>query len=495
MTVTDATITQTHLYIGGEWVKPASDRVFTMTSPSTGATIGQVPEAVEADIDRAVAAARTAFDDPTGWATWDVDRRASAIELFADELEKRSPEIAELVSNQNGMPITVSGAIEAGFPPIALRYYADLIRKQGIEEQRAGVFGRPTRVRHEPVGVIAAIVPWNFPQALASTKIAPALATRKVAPAVAAGCTMVLKPSPETALGAYPMIEAAHAAGIPAGVLNIVPADREAGAYLVAHPGVDKVGFTGSTAAGRNIGAICGDLLRPVTLELGGKSAAILLDDADLPSLAAEFVDATLQNNGQTCYVCTRVFAPREKYSEFLDQITDIVGSLVVGDALDPATQVGPLVNERQRERVEKYIEIGVAEGGRITTGGKRPAHLDSGYFVEPTVFADVTNDSTIAREEIFGPVLAVIPYDTIEDAIAMANDNDFGLGGSVWGRDTDRAMDVARRIKTGGVGINFYSTDIGSPFGGVKASGLGREQGPEGLAAYQSLKTIYNAP
>lgn len=486
MSLTDTTVTQTHLYIGGEWVKPASEKVFTMVSPSNGATIGQVPEAVEADIDRAVEAARTAFDDPTGWATWDVDRRASAMELFADELEKRSPEIAELVSNQNGMPISMSTAVEGGFPPIALRYYAGLIREQGIEEQREGVFGRPTRVRHEPVGVVAAIVPWNFPQALASTKIAPALA---------AGCTMVIKPSPETALSAYPMIEAAHAAGIPAGVLNIVPADREAGAYLVAHPGVDKVGFTGSTAAGRSIGSTCGDLLRPVTLELGGKSAAILLDDADLPSLAAEFVDATLQNNGQTCYVCTRIFAPREKYSEFLDQITDIVGSLVVGDALDPATQVGPLVNERQRARVEKYIEIGVAEGGRITTGGKRPELPETGFFVEPTVIADVTNDSTIAREEIFGPVLAVIPYDSIEDAIAMANDNEFGLGGSVWGQDTERALQVARRIKTGGVGINFYSHDIGSPFGGVKASGLGREQGPEGLAAYQSLKTIYNAP
>jgi aldehyde dehydrogenase (NAD+) len=486
MIVTDETITKTHLYIGGEWVDPATDRVISPVSPSTEQPLGQVPEAVEKDIDRAVAAARAAFDDPQGWASWDVSRRAEVMERFADELEKRGAEIAGLVSSQNGMPISMAQAVEGGFPAVALRYYAGLIREQGIEEQRAGVFGRPTRVRHEPVGVVAAIVPWNFPQALAFVKIAPALA---------AGCTMVIKPSPETVLDGYAMIEAAHAAGVPAGVLNIVPAGREVGAYLVGHPGVDKVGFTGSTEAGRSIGATCGQLLRPVTLELGGKSAAILLDDADLPSLAAEFVDATLQNNGQTCYVCTRIFAPRSRYSQFVDQITDIVDSLTVGDAMDPATQVGPLVSERQRARVESYIERGVAEGGRITTGGKRPAHLDRGFFIEPTVFADVTNDSTIAREEIFGPVLAVIPYDTIDEAIAMANDSDFGLGGSVWGQDTERALDVARRIHTGGVGINFYSHDIGSPFGGVKASGLGREQGPEGLAAYQNLKTIYNAP
>ncbi|MDQ0864846.1 aldehyde dehydrogenase [Arthrobacter globiformis] len=486
MIVTDETTTQTQLYIGGEWVDPSTNNVIQPVNPSTEEPVGQVPEANEKDVDRAVEAARAAFDEPQGWASWDAGRRAEIIERFADELEKRGGEIARQVSSQNGMPISMSGPVEGGFPAVALRYYAGLIREQGIEEQRAGIFGRPTRVRHEPVGVVAAIVPWNFPQALAFVKIAPALA---------AGCTMVIKPSPETVLDSYTLAEAAQAAGIPAGVLNIVPAGREVGAYLVGHPGVDKVGFTGSTEAGRSIGSTCGQLLRPVTLELGGKSAAILLDDADLPSLAAEFVDATLQNNGQTCYLCTRIFAPRAKYNEFVDQITDIVSSLRVGDALDPATQVGPLVSERQRARVEKYIEVGLAEGGRITTGGKRPAHLDRGYFIEPTVFADVTNDSTIAREEIFGPVLAVIPYDTIDDAIAMANDSEFGLGGSVWGQDTERALEVARRIQTGGVGINFYSHDIGSPFGGVKASGLGREQGPEGLAAYQNLKTIYNAP
>lgn len=486
MTATQETTVRDRLYIGGEWIRPATDRVFSPVSPSTEALLGQVPEGTERDVDNAVAAARAAFDDPQGWSSWDVDARAQAMERFADALERRGPEIARLVSGQNGMPISMAEAVEGAFPAVALRYYADLIREQGIEERREGVFGRATRVRHEPVGVVAAIVPWNFPQALAFVKIAPALA---------AGCTLVIKPSPETVLDAFVMAEAAHEAGLPPGVLNIVPAGREVGAYLVAHPGVDKVGFTGSTEAGRSIAETCGRLLRPVTLELGGKSAAIVLDDADLAQHASEFVDATLQNNGQTCYLCTRILAPRTRYAEVVDTITDIVRSLRIGDALDARTQVGPLVSERQRARVEGYVTKGRAAGGRVTTGGNRPAGLEYGFFHEPTVFADVSNNDTIAREEIFGPVLAVIPYDTEQEAVAIANDSEFGLGGSVWSSDTERAIGLARRIQSGGIGINSYSHDIGSPFGGIKASGLGREQGPEGLAAYQHSKTIYNVP
>ncbi|MGK5114605.1 aldehyde dehydrogenase [Geodermatophilus sp. CPCC 205506] len=486
MSLTQETTVRERLYIGGDWIEPATSRTLTPISPSTEEAVGQVPEATERDVDRAVAAAGAAFDDPQGWSQWDVERRAQVMERFADALDERGSQTAHLVSSQNGMPISMSQAVEGAFPAVALRYYAGLIREKGVEERREGVFGRATRVRHEPVGVVAAIVPWNFPEALAFVKIAPALA---------AGCTMVIKPSPETVLDAFVMAEAAQEAGIPPGVLNIVPAGREVGAHLVAHPGVDKVGFTGSTEAGRSIGETCGRLLRPVTLELGGKSAAIVLDDADLGAHSAEFVDATLQNNGQTCYVCTRILVPRTRYSEVVDTITDIVRSLRVGDALDPATQIGPLVAERQRARVEQYIAKGIAEGGRVTTGGKRPADADRGFFLEPTVFADVQNHDTIAREEIFGPVLAVIPYDSEQDAIAMANDSDFGLGGSVWSRDTQRAIEVARRVRSGGLGINSYSHDIGSPFGGIKASGLGREQGPEGLAAYQTTKTIYNAP
>jgi acyl-CoA reductase-like NAD-dependent aldehyde dehydrogenase len=382
------------------------------------------------------------------------------------------------------MPIDMARNFEAGFPALLLRYYGQLVDEQGIEHVRPAMFGGSTAVRREPVGVVAAIVPWNFPQALAFLKVAPALA---------AGCTVVLKPAPETVLDSYVMIDAAIEAGLPAGVLNVVPAGRETGAYLVRHPGVDKVSFTGSTAAGRSIAEDCGRLLRPVTLELGGKSAAIVLDDADLTTDPAAFVNATLQNNGQTCYLSTRVLAPRRRYSEIVDTVSDIVGGLTVGSPLDPATQIGPLVSARQRDRVESYIAKGLADGSRITVGGARPAELPRGWFVEPTVFANVDNLHTIAQEEIFGPVLVVIPYDDDADAVRLANESDYGLGGSVWGADTERAAAVARRMRTGSVGLNAYSGDPGAPFGGVKASGYGRQMGPEALDGYQVLKSVYN--
>ncbi len=281
---------------------------------------------------------------------------------------------------------------------------------------------------------------------------------------------------------------------MPAGVVNIVPAGREVGAYLVEHPGVDKVAFTGSTAAGRTIARRCGELLRPVTLELGGKSAAIILDDADLSQATEALFSATLMNNGQTCNIGTRVLAPRSRYDEILDVFTGLAGSLQVGDSLDPATQIGPLASERQRTRVEGYIDKGRAEGARVVAGGGRPEELDRGWFVQPTIFADVQNDHTIAREEIFGPVLAVIPYDGVDEAVAIANDSEFGLGGSVWTADHERAESVARRVQTGSIGINHYMLDPAAPFGGVKASGLGRELGPEGLRAYLELQSIYEA-
>jgi aldehyde dehydrogenase (NAD+) len=277
--------------------------------------------------------------------------------------------------------------------------------------------------------------------------------------------------------------------------VNIVPADREVGAYLVEHPDVDKIAFTGSSASGRTIARRCGELLRPVTLELGGKSAAIILDDADLTGATEALFGATLMNNGQTCVNCTRVLAPRSRYEEVLEVFSDLAGALVVGDSLDPTTQIGPVASARQRERVEGYIQKGRAEGARIVAGGGRPPEQERGWFVQPTIFADVDNGDTIAREEIFGPVLAVIPYHAVDDAVAIANDSEFGLGGSVWTRDIERANDVAKRVQTGSIGINHYVIDPAAPFGGVKASGLGRELGPEGLAAYLQLQSIYEAP
>ena len=473
------------LFIGGEWVAPSSSRTITVVSASTEEVIGSVPEAQEADVDAAVDAARRAFDDSNGWASWEPAARAAAMERFADELDKRGGEIAKLVSAQNGMPVAISTAFESAFPAVLLRYYAGVIKQAVYEEERAGLMGGTIVVRRAPIGVVGAIVPWNFPQSLAAFKYAPALA---------AGCTLVIKPSPETVLDSVLVAEAAAAAGIPAGVINFVPAGREVGAYLVSHPRVDKISFTGSTAAGRSIGETCGRLLRSVTLELGGKSAAIVLDDADLDlaTIGEKLFQATLLNNGQTCFLGTRVLAPRSRYSEVVDTFAALASSLKVGDALDATTQIGPMASDRQRDRVEGYIAKGRAEGARVVVGGGRPASQDRGWFVEPTIFADVDNNHTIAQEEIFGPVLSLIPYTDDADAVRIANDSDFGLGGSVWTGDKDRGIGVARRVQTGTIGVNTYLPDPAAPFGGVKASGLGRELGPESIGHYQQIQSIF---
>jgi acyl-CoA reductase-like NAD-dependent aldehyde dehydrogenase len=306
---------------------------------------------------------------------------------------------------------------------------------------------------------------------------------------------VVLKPAPETVLDALLMAEAAIEAELPPGVLNVVPGGREVGAYLVAHPDVDKVSFTGSTGAGRAIAETCGRLLRPVTLELGGKSAAVVLDDADLSTTIESFFAATLLNSGQICWLGTRVLAPRSRYDEVVDTVTGLAASLAIGDPLEASTQIGPLVSARQRDRVESYIAKGRSEGARLTTGGGRPEGLEQGWFLQPTVFADVDNTHTIAQEEIFGPVLSVIPYSDEDEAVRIANASDFGLAGSVWTSDPERGEAVARRVRTGTIGINAYVNEPNAPFGGVKASGMGREMGPEALAGYQSLKTVYLAP
>jgi acyl-CoA reductase-like NAD-dependent aldehyde dehydrogenase len=473
------------LYIGGRWSDPATSDTISVHSPTTEQLIGSVPRGGEGDVDTAVAAARSAFDSPDGWATWHPKQRSEVLEQFAVELESRGGETAARVSMQNGMPIWLAQQFEAGFPPMLLRYYSDVMNGAPAEEARPGMLGGTALVSKHPIGVVGAIVPWNVPQAITFLKIAPALA---------AGCTMVLKPAEETVLDAFLMAEAAVAAGLPAGVLNVVPGGRDLGAYLVSHPGIDKVSFTGSTAAGRAIAETCGRLLRPVTLELGGKSAAVVLDDADLAASMDAFFGATLLNNGQICWLNTRVLAPRSRYVEIVDAITDLARSLTIGDPLDPATKVGPLVSSRQRDRVEGYIAKG-REEGRLTTGGSRPKGLDTGWFVEPTVFADLDNDAVVSREEIFGPVLSVIPYSDEAEAVAVANDSNYGLGGSVWSADPERAADVARKIRSGTVGVNHYVNEPVAPFGGIKQSGLGRELGPEGLQAFQVYKTIYMPP
>lgn len=468
-------------FIGNAWVRPASDRRFDLIDPSTEERIGSVPEGVEADIDAAVAAARNAFIH-SGWADAAPNERAAVMDRFGQALARRSDALARAVSVQNGMPISISTPLEGHFPVDVLHYYSDLARSLGMPDVRVSQDGRETVVDRTPVGVAAAVVPWNFPVTLAISKIAPAMA---------AGCTMVLKPSPGTVFDSYIMAEAALEAGVPPGVLNWVAADRDVGAYLVSHPGIDKVAFTGSTGAGRAIARTCGELLRPVTLELGGKSAAIVLDDADLDIFLQNVPMTALLNNGQTCFNSTRILAPRRRYAEIVEALGDLANALIVGEALDPATQLGPLASEAHRDRVESYVALGKTEA-RLVAGGGRPAGRNRGWFVEPTIFADVDNASRIAQEEIFGPVLAVIPYDGDDDAVRIANDSEFGLGGSVWSADRDHATAIARKVASGTIGVNGYQPALGAPFGGIKSSGMGREFGPEAVSSYQVMKSIY---
>lgn len=477
----DAAVRDAEFYIDGEF-RPA-DQCEPVREAATGELLGDGASATMADIDAAVAAARTAL--PL-WSSASVGHRAAVLEAFAAALHRRADSTDKLVSRENGMPIALSRGANGQFPAALLGYYAKLITETPIEEIRPSMSGH-TIVRREPVGVVAAIVPWNYPQALAAFKLAPALA---------AGCTVVLKAAPETALDALVFAEAASECGMPPGVLNVVPGGVEAGKHLVSHPGVDKVSFTGSTVAGRIIAEVCGRLLRPVTLELGGKSAAIILDDADLDATMRGLRSVSFVNNGQTCYLGSRILAPRSRYAEVVDALVTLVDGFTVGDPLDGATDIGPVVTARQRDRVLGYIQAGNDSGARLVAGGGIPKDQSRGWFVSPTVFADVDNSDRIAQEEIFGPVLAVIAYDDDAEAIELANDSQFGLAGTVWSTDTDRATDVARAVKTGTIGVNGYQLDMGAPFGGVKASGLGRELGPEGLNEFFELKSIYrNGP
>lgn len=468
-------------YIGGQWVAPATDRRFTLINASTEEVIGTVPEGTEADMDAAVAAARKAFAT-SGWPQLSYAERAAVMERFMAAIAKRGEAIAQAVSAQNGMPVAVSAMLEGQFSAGIVQYYAELAKTLGQPDVRPSQMGKETLVERDPIGVVAAIVPWNFPVTLALNKIAPAMA---------AGCTVVIKPSPGTVLDSYLLAEAAEEAGVPAGVLNWVAADRAAGAHLVSHPGVDKVAFTGSTGAGRIIARTCGELLRPVSLELGGKSAAILLEDFDVATFLAGVPTACMLNSGQTCYSGTRILAPKNRYGEVVDALAGFVNSLTVGDALDPNTHIGPMASSAHRDRVESYIALGKQEA-KLAAGGGRPQDTNRGWFVEPTIFADVDNSSRIAQEEIFGPVLAVIPYDGEDDAVRIANDSEFGLGGSVWSADSAHATDVARKVQSGTVGVNGYMPSLGAPFGGIKASGIGREFGPEAISAYQNTKSIY---
>jgi betaine-aldehyde dehydrogenase len=473
------------LLIGGNWVDSEATGSIDVISASTEEVIGRVPDAVPADIDRAVAAARTAFESGP-WPALTAAERAGYLTALSQALQRRDAELSSTITAENGTPSMLCSMIQVFPATMTLDYYAGLATETPLEERREGMLGGII-VQRVPVGVVAAIVPWNVPLYTAALKLGPALA---------AGCTVVLKPSPETALDAYLLAEALVEIGLPPGVVNVVVADRATSEYLVTHPDVDKVAFTGSTAAGRKIAAACGDLLRPVTLELGGKSAAIVLDDADVAQVAETLMPmASMMLSGQACIAQTRILAPRSRYDEVVEALTEKVRSLAVGDPFDPNTIIGPLVAARQRDRVESYIALGQQEGAKVTVGGGRPAHLPRGWYVEPTVLTNVDNHMRVAQEEIFGPVAVVIPYEDTDDAIRLANQSDYGLGGGVYTADPARGLDVARQMTTGTVTLNGIGLETCAPFGGVKQSGLGRELGPEGLAAYFNLKSIMQVP
>ncbi len=468
------------LFIGGDWVAPSSGDRIDVISPHSEEIVGSVPEAKKPDVDRAVIAARTAFE--TGpWSRMAAKERAELMAKLSSGIQTRMTELANVITTEMGSPASWSLMGQVLSSKMVLDYYVNLAREFPFEELRPGMLG-PSLVRFEPVGVVAAIVPWNVPLFTIMLKLGPALA---------AGATVVVKPAPETPLDAAILAELVKEAGFPAGVVNFVPAGREVGEYLVTHPGVDKVAFTGSTAAGRRIAALCGERLRRYTLELGGKSAAIFLEDADVAAMVPALLPAAIMNNGQACIAQTRILAPRARYREVVEALAAALRAVPVGDPADPKTVVGPLVAARQRDRVLGYIDAGKKEGARLVVGGGRPAGLPKGWYVEPTLFADVDNGMTIAREEIFGPVLAVIPYEGVDEAVRIANDSEYGLSGTVWTKDVDRGIDVARRVRTGTYTVNGFMMDFGSPFGGFKASGVGRELGPEGLRAYLESKSI----
>ena len=470
------------LFIDGKWRSAHGEELIAVVNPYTEAEIGQVAEADGEDVSDAVAAARRAFDDGR-WARVAVAERVAIVERAAGLLQPRIDDVAALVTSEMGAPIAVSTGI-AQRAIETMRFLCTLAIDTRLEEVRLD--GGPSAIVREPVGVVAAIAPWNGPFSMAVTKIVTA---------VLAGCTVVFKPAPETPLDVAFLVDALRDAGLPDGVVNLVTGGALTGRALVASPGVDKVSFTGSTAAGRAIGAVCGQDLKRMQLELGGKSAAIVLDDADPDRVRAGISVGCFFNSGQVCAALSRVLVPRRRYDEILEIVVQAASDWTLGDPFDAATTMGPLVSERQRARVEGYISAGVAEGAALVRGGKRPANLDRGWFVAPTVFANVDNSMRIAREEIFGPVATVIAYDDEEDAIAIANDSDYGLHGAVFTDDLERAKEVAESIRTGTFSVNNFVYNNRAPFGGVKASGVGRDTGREGFESNFELKTINLAP
>jgi aldehyde dehydrogenase (NAD+) len=473
-----------NLLIGSRWAAPSSTGSTRVISPSTEEPIASVPVTTTTDIDAAIAAARDAFDNGP-WRRMSVKERGDYLLQIGELLRPRIEEATRLQIDEMGSPYsfmhaTTAGAI--GAIPRAVKAAEEI----PLVEIRDGSVGKIAVLR-EPVGVVAGIIPWNAPFPLVLSKMLPALLT---------GCPIIVKPAPETPLSAYLVAEAAVEVGLPEGVLSIVHGDREVGEYLVTHPGVDRVSFTGSSAAGSRVAALCGERLKSATMELGGKSAAIVLADADLERDLPALISSSIPNNGQVCYATTRILAPAGRRSEIVERMTEAIGSMKIGDPHDAETRFGPLVAARQRERVEGYLKAGKDAGATVALGGGRPAHLPKGWYVEPTIFTDVDNSMRIAQEEIFGPVVCVIDYDSEDQAIAIANDSEYGLGGAVFTSDIGHGLEIAARMETGTCRINEAPPGGGGgPFGGFKKSGIGRENAREGYESYYELKSIALPP
>jgi aldehyde dehydrogenase (NAD+) len=471
------------LFIGGAWSKPSTAQRIEVISPHTEKPVAEVSAAGPDDVDKAVAAARQAFDDGP-WPRLEPDERVEAVRRLAEVYGQRRSEMADVITAEIGAPISFAQRAQVALPWTMMTAFCDLAEGYPWRESRPGLYGSDIQIRREPVGVVAAIVPWNMPQFLIVTKLIPALL---------AGCPVVLKPAPQSPLDALLLAELIAESGLPPGLVSVLPGDNTVGESLVKHHGVDKVSFTGSTAAGKAVAAACATGLKRVSLELGGKSAAVVLDDADPAAVATGVRSASLSNSGQICNALTRILVPASRAVEYVDALAAEMQSMVVGDPADPATQVGPLVAKRQQDKVRGYIESGQHQGARLVTGGTQmPAGVDTGWYVTPTLFSDADNSMRIAREEIFGPVLTVIPYADEDDAVRIANDSDYGLAGSVWTNDIDRGIAVAERVRTGTFGVNQgYTMDPFAPFGGVKGSGYGRELGREGIDGYTDTKSI----
>ena len=474
--MSDAQRTRSQHYINGSWAQAQSPDRIEVVDPSDEQVIGSVPAGTPAEVDTAVKAARAAFES---WAATSVEDRAKYLTAIAEGLEARAGEIAEIISHELGSPIAMSLKVQAGLPAMSFTVAAGLLGTFDFESQ----LGSATIVR-EPVGVVGAITPWNYPLHQICCKVAPALA---------AGCTLVVKPSEVAPLSSYILAEVIESAGLPAGVFNLIQGTGPVvGEAIAGHPDVDMVSFTGSTRAGRRVSELAAKTVKRTALELGGKSANIILRDADLEQAVTSGIGACYSNSGQTCSALTRMLVPREALAEAEQIAKRVADSYTVGDPFADSTRLGPLVSEVQRDRVRGYIEKGLAEGARLVTGGaEAPDGLPTGYYVRPTVFSDVTTDMTVAQEEIFGPVLSMIAYDDEDEAIRIANDTIYGLGGGVWSGDVDHAREVAKRMRTGQVAINGGSFNPLAPFGGYKQSGLGREWGPYGMEEFLEVKAL----